>query len=79
MNGIIGHQVRTFREFTYPWQDDAIMVMLSDGLSTRWDLGAYPGLAQKPCGLIAGVLYRDLVRGRDDATAVVIRRNAGKI
>jgi anti-sigma regulatory factor (Ser/Thr protein kinase) len=78
MNGIIGHQVRIFREFTYPWQQDALMVMLSDGLGTRWDLRAYPGLDQKPCGLIAGVLYRDWVRGRDDATAVVVRQNRGR-
>lgn len=75
MNGIIGHQVRTFREFSYPWQEDALLVMLSDGLGTRWDFRSYPGLAQKPCGLIAGVLYRDLARGRDDATAVVVRQN----
>jgi hypothetical protein len=79
MNGIIGHQVRVFREFTYPWQEDALMVMLSDGLGTRWDLRSYPGLPQKPCGLIAGVLYRDLVRGRDDATVVVVRQTPGRV
>jgi anti-sigma regulatory factor (Ser/Thr protein kinase) len=78
MNGIIGHQVRTFREFTYPWREGALMVLHSDGLSTRWDFGAYPGLAQKPCALMAGVLYRDLARARDDATAVVVRRNSAK-
>jgi anti-sigma regulatory factor (Ser/Thr protein kinase) len=75
MNGIVGHQVRTFREFCYPWQENALLVMLSDGLGTRWDFHSYPGLAQKPCGLIAGVLYRDLVRGRDDATVVVVRQH----
>lgn len=73
MNGIVGHQVRIFREFTYPWQNGALMVLHSDGLSTHWDLRAYPGLTQKPCALIAGVLYRDFGRGRDDATAVVVK------
>jgi anti-sigma regulatory factor (Ser/Thr protein kinase) len=78
MNGIIGHQVRTYREFTYPWQENGLMVLLSDGLGTRWDLRAYPGLDQKPCALIAGVLYRDWARGRDDATAVVVRQGRGR-
>ncbi len=75
MNGIVGHQVRTFREFTYPWQEGAVMVLHSDGLSSHWDLRAYPGLVQKTCGLMAGVLYRDFGRERDDATAIVVRQS----
>jgi anti-sigma regulatory factor (Ser/Thr protein kinase) len=75
MNGIVGHQVRVFREFTYPWREGDLMVLHSDGLSTHWDLRSYPGLAQKTCALIAGVLYRDFGRVRDDATSVVVRQN----
>lgn len=73
MSGIVGHQVRVFREFTYPWREGDLMVLHSDGLSTHWDLRAYPGLTQKTCALIAGVLYRDFGRVRDDATSVVVR------
>ena len=29
------------------------MILHSDGLGTRWDLSKYPGLAHKPCALIA--------------------------
>jgi anti-sigma regulatory factor (Ser/Thr protein kinase) len=76
MNGIVGHQVRVFREFTYPWREGDLMVLHSDGLSTHWDLRAYPGLTQKTCALMAGVLYRDFGRARDDATSVVVRQNA---
>lgn len=75
MNGIVGHQVRVFREFTYPWREGDLMVLHSDGLSTHWDLRAYPGLTQKTCALMAGVLYRDFSRVRDDATSVVVRQN----
>jgi hypothetical protein len=77
MSGIIGHQVRTFREFTYPLETGTLMVLYSDGLGTRWDLSAYPGLKNKPCSLIAGVLWRDHVRGRDDSTVVVARKTTG--
>jgi hypothetical protein len=74
MSGIIGHQVRAFREFTYDWEPGSLMVLHSDGLGTRWDLATYPGLTHKNCGLIAGVLWRDMVRGRDDSTVVVVRQ-----
>jgi len=48
-------------------------VIHSDGLGTHWDLGRYPGLAQREPSLIAGVLYRDFARRRDDVTVVVGR------
>jgi len=75
-NGIVGHQFRTVQEFTYPWPPDAVLVLHSDGLTSHWSLDRYPGLAQRhPC-LIAGVLYRDFTRGRDDVTVVVAKRRA---
>ncbi len=74
MGGIIGHEVRTFREFLYPWPTGSLMLLHSDGVGSRWDLGQYPGLTHKPCALIAGVLWRDTVRARDDSTMVVARR-----
>jgi hypothetical protein len=46
--------------------------MHSDGLDTHWSLGRYAGLAFRRPDVMAGVLYRDHRRGRDDATAVVM-------
>lgn len=74
--GTAGHQARTIRGFVYDWPLDTLLVMHSDGLTTRWDLSDYPGLAQRHPALVAGVLYRDFARGRDDATVVVVRRAA---
>ncbi len=74
MSGILGHEVRSFREFTYPWSPDSLLLMHSDGVATRWDLASYPGLAMRTPSLIAGILYRDFARGRDDATMVVARQ-----
>jgi hypothetical protein len=39
-------------------------------------LDPYPGLLERDTGLIAGVLYRDFSRRRDDATVVVARASA---
>lgn len=73
-NGIVGHQARKIQEFTYPWSNEAILVMHSDGLTTHWNLNAYPGLMARHPGLIAGVLYRDFSRGNDDVSVVVIKQ-----
>ncbi len=75
-NGILGHQARIFREYSYPWQKDSLLVMYSDGLGTHWSLAGYPGLWQRHPAVIAGVLYRDFNRGRDDVTVVVAREAA---
>jgi anti-sigma regulatory factor (Ser/Thr protein kinase) len=73
-NGTVGYEVRKIQEFSYPWQQEAMLIMHSDGLSTHWDINErYPGLATKHPSLIAGVLYRDFNRGRDDVTVLVAR------
>ena len=53
-----------------------LVILASDGLSTSWTLDDYPGLSQRHPSLIAGVLYRDFSRGRDDVTVLVGRQAA---
>ena len=72
-NGTLGHTAVRFQEFIYPWPEKALLVMHSDGLSSHWDLESYPGLQFRHPQLIAGVLYRDAGRGRDDATVLAAR------
>ena len=76
-NGIVGSNMRKVQEFSMPLTDDAMLIMHSDGIGTRWDLERYPGLSQRHPALIAAVLYRDHVRGRDDASIVVAQRQHG--
>ena len=71
--GTMGHDARRFQEFTYPFLRESLFVLHSDGISSRWNLADAPGLAARRPTLIAGVLYRDFGRPRDDATAVVLR------
>ena len=72
-NGIVGHDIRKLQEFQFPWHQGALLVMNSDGLHSRWDLRKYPGLQMRHPSVIAGVLWRDFTRGRDDAMAVVAK------
>lgn len=71
--GTAGHVARRIQEFEYPFQADDLFVLCSDGLVTGWSLDGYPGLNGAHPSLIAGILYRDFARGRDDATVVVVR------
>jgi hypothetical protein len=76
LNGTLGHEARAFREYSYPWEPDAMFVMHSDGLATHWSLDDYRGLQQRDPAIIAAVLYRDFSRQRDDVTVVVGREAA---
>jgi anti-sigma regulatory factor (Ser/Thr protein kinase) len=73
MSGIVGHEGRRFQEFSTPFPAGANLVMFSDGFATRWRLDQYSGLRPRHPSLAAGVVYRDQLRGRDDATVIVAR------
>ncbi len=76
-NGTVGFMFRRIHTFEYEWTDDCVLLMFSDGLATHWSLEKYPGLHQRNPTVIAGVLYRDHKRKRDDVTVVATRRQKG--
>jgi len=73
-HGTVGLQIRRLQDVTYEWGEHAILVLHSDGLTTRWTLADAGGLLQCHPVVIAAWLIRDQLRGRDDATVVVVRR-----
>ncbi len=72
-NGTAGHVASRIHEFSYPVPSRSAIVMFSDGLASHWDLSPYPGLMTRQPSIIAGVLYRDFRRRRDDVTVVVAK------
>jgi len=72
-NGTLGATVSRIQEFQFDWHPGATLVVHSDGVQTRWDLGSYPGLTAKHPAVICGVLLRDFRRERDDASVIVIK------
>lgn len=72
-NGTAGHTAPRIREFTYDFAGNPLVIMHSDGLTSRWELSSFPGLVTQHPSLIAGVLLRDHRRARDDASVVAIR------
>jgi anti-sigma regulatory factor (Ser/Thr protein kinase) len=72
--GIAGHQRRVVREYVYPVGAGDLVVLHSDGVTDKWRLADYPGLAAGHSPLVvATVLLRDAGVRRDDATVVVAR------
>ncbi|HET9123169.1 MAG TPA: SpoIIE family protein phosphatase [Acidiferrobacteraceae bacterium] len=72
-NGTVGVQAVTFREFEYPVPAAALIILFSDGLISHWDLARYPGLLHRHPAVVAGILWRDYNRGRDDVSISVLR------
>ena len=72
-NGIVGHNMRKTQALTFPCPAGAIVILASDGISTSWDLAAYPGLLAREPAIIAALLLRDYGRSRDDASVLVAR------
>lgn len=72
MAGTAGHNARRIQAFDYPFRT-GLVILCSDGLSSTWALDRYPNLSASHPTLIAGVLYRDLTRHRDDATVLVAK------
>ena len=71
--GIAGYQRQRFQTFTQHWFDDAMLVLHSDGLSSTWDVNAYPQLHRQHPQLVAATVMRDAIRARDDALVVAVR------
>ena len=71
--GTAGHRAARITEFTYPYEGKPTIILHTDGLSAKWDLGLYPGLAASHPALIAAILFARMRRERDDACIIVVR------
>ncbi|HUP31183.1 MAG TPA: ATP-binding protein [Usitatibacter sp.] len=72
-NGIVGHNMARSEEYRYPWPRGSLLVAHSDGLESRWDLAAFPGIVSHHASIIAATLYASHTRKRDDVVVMVAR------
>jgi anti-sigma regulatory factor (Ser/Thr protein kinase) len=72
-NGTLGLRISRVQEFHSDWPADAVLVLHSDGLQSKWDLTSYAGLLARHPAIIGGLLLRDFRRKRDDASVVVVK------
>ncbi len=71
--GIAGHQARSIRQFEYQVPPGAAVILHSDGLSSRWEAAALPGLEGRDPLLIAAMLLAVAGVHRDDAGVLVLK------
>lgn len=72
-NGTAGYLAPRVATLAYDWPSGGLLILHTDGLLSRHPLAGYPGLVRRQPALIAGVLYRDFARGRDDIGVLVSR------
>ena len=71
--GIAGYQARVIRQFEYDVPPGAAVILHSDGISSRWEVAAVPGLAARDPLVIAAVLLAEAGQHRDDAGVLVLK------
>ncbi len=71
--GIAGHQARQIRQFDYDAPPGAAIILHSDGVSSRWQPDAFPGLSSTDPLIIAAAVLAEAGTRRDDACVLVIK------
>lgn len=74
-HGTVGLQIRKVQTVRYELPPHALLVAHSDGITTHWDLKDVPELLACDPIILAAHLVRNSLRGRDDATVVVVQCN----
>ncbi len=75
-NGIVGYTMPgNLNESATKWNDQDILVIHSDGVSTRWVLAEYPNIEKHDPLVLAAFLYKDYGRGLDDSLVMVLKRH----
>lgn len=73
-NGIVGHNIpNTMNVQTYSAEQYNQLVMASDGIRTRWEMGKYPMIQKCDPVVLAAAIYKDHARHTDDMSVVVIK------
>jgi len=68
--GVVGHNLRKVLPFCYRLCPGDVIVLLSDGVSCRFDLGDY---VQLPAPSMAEAIVCDHGKEHDDASCMVVR------
>jgi hypothetical protein len=73
--GMLGTHLRPPKPRTdvQPWNPGSRLIVTSDGIRTQWDTSPYPGLLDHHPTVAAATLHRDLTRGTDDATVLIVQ------
>ena len=73
-NGTLGLNIpNSMNRSVYPVEKNQHLIMCSDGINSRWDLNRFPGAFRYDNMILASCIYKDYVRGTDDASVLIIK------
>jgi serine/threonine protein phosphatase PrpC len=76
--GVLGLHAPSPVVTEHPWGARSMLVLHSDGVTTRWRWQDFRHLAEAPATVIARQLLRVLAQDTDDATVVVVKNAEGR-
>ncbi|MBL0745850.1 SpoIIE family protein phosphatase [Chryseolinea lacunae] len=75
-NGTLGLNIpNSMNSSVYPVERNQHVIMCSDGINTRWDIGRFPSVFRYDSIILAACIYKDHVRGTDDASVLIVKVN----
>jgi serine/threonine protein phosphatase PrpC len=77
--GVVGSNTPNAVVTEHPWNKDNILVMHSDGLTTRWHPKDFPNLSASSASDLAQELLNSLSKQEDDATVIVIKNGRKEV
>jgi signal transduction histidine kinase len=77
--GVLGLHAPTPIATEHPWGARSILVLHSDGVTTRWRWEDFRHLAKAPATVIARQSLRALAKDNDDATVLVVKNGQAEL
>jgi anti-sigma regulatory factor (Ser/Thr protein kinase) len=73
-NGTIGLNIpSSMKPSVVEGERNQHLIMCSDGIRSRWDITRYPAIHKYDLTMLAGAIYKDYVRGNDDASILIVK------
>lgn len=73
-NGTVGLNIpKSLKDSVFDIAMNQHLIMSSDGLRSRWNISSYPAIFRYDNIILAAALYRDNVRGNDDASVLIAK------
>lgn len=70
-NGTLGVSLRKFKIYDYPWDQNNIIIMSSDGISSKYDLNDFLDVLYKHPMVIGQKIFKKFGKYYDDATILI--------
>jgi anti-sigma regulatory factor (Ser/Thr protein kinase) len=73
-NGTVGLNLpNSMNPSVFPLEKNQQLIMCSDGIVTRWDIGRFPAIFKYDTTVLAASIYKDFTRKNDDSSILIAK------